>query len=470
MGRIEKTVFISYRRANPWFARAIFQDLTHNGYDVFLDYNGIASGDFESVIIENIRARAHFLVLLTPSALERCSDPADWFRREIETALDSRRNIIPLTLENFAFSAPAIDSQLQGSLAPLKRYNALNIPADYFDEAMTRLREKFLNIPLDTVLHPASPSAGKAAKDEQAAASTAPIVTENELTAQEWFERAFNATDQDEKVRFYSNAINLNPDDAEAFYNRGKARKAKGDVGGALQDYDEALRLKPSDTDALVNRGNARKIKGDLDGALQDYDEAIRLNPDDSEAFYNRGNARKAKGDLGGALQDYDEALRLKPDNSDALVNQGNARKAKGDLNRALQDYDKAIRLKPDDAIAFYNRGVARKAKGDLDGALQDYDEAIRLDPDYSIALGNRGVVRKIKGDLDGALRDYNEAIRLNPDHADALFNRGIIRQHRNQHVAAIADFQKYLDVGGGQQHGDTRQVEQMISDLKKKL
>ena len=93
-------------------------------------------------------------------------------------------------------------------------------------------------------------------------------------------------------------------------------------------------------------------------------------------------------------------------------------------------------------------------AHSKLDGALQDYDEAIRLDPDYSIALGNRGVVRKIKGDLDGALRDYNEAIRLNPDHADALFNRGIIRQHRNQHVAAIADFQKYLDVGGGQQPG----------------
>jgi hypothetical protein len=59
MGRIEKTVFISYRRTNfPW-GLAIFQDLTHHGYDVFFDYTGIASGDFEKVILENIRARAH---------------------------------------------------------------------------------------------------------------------------------------------------------------------------------------------------------------------------------------------------------------------------------------------------------------------------------------------------------------------------------------------------------------------------
>jgi hypothetical protein len=77
-----------------------------NGYDVFLDYNGLGSGDFERVTTQNIKARAHFLVLLTPSALERCHDPSDWLRREIETALANQRNIIPLLLEGFDFSAP----------------------------------------------------------------------------------------------------------------------------------------------------------------------------------------------------------------------------------------------------------------------------------------------------------------------------------------------------------------------------
>src|SRR5271165_4531632 len=149
MGRIEKTVFLSYRRTNALGARAIFQSLTQHGYDVFFDFNGIASGDFESVILENIRARAHFVVLLTPSALERCGEPEDWLRREIETALEIKRNIVALMLEGFNFGTTAIASQLTGTLAPLKNYNALPVPVEFFDEAMERLRTKYLNVPLD---------------------------------------------------------------------------------------------------------------------------------------------------------------------------------------------------------------------------------------------------------------------------------------------------------------------------------
>jgi hypothetical protein len=117
MERVEKTVFLSYRRTNlPW-ALNIYQNLTHHGFDVFFDYIGISSGDFESVILGNIPARAHFLVLLTPSALERCNDPKDWLRREIETALDTRRNTVPLMLEGFDFGTPKIAEQLTGSIA-----------------------------------------------------------------------------------------------------------------------------------------------------------------------------------------------------------------------------------------------------------------------------------------------------------------------------------------------------------------
>ena len=280
MARIEKTVFISYRRANlPW-ARAIYQDLTQHGFDVFLDYTGVASGDFESVILENLQSRAHFLVLLTPSALEHCGDPGDWLRREIEAALDSRRNIVPLMLEGFDFGTPTIANQLTGTLAPLKQYNAMSIPPEYFDAAMAKLREKFLNVPLDAVLHPASLQARQAANYQKGAAASAPRVAEEELTAQQWFERGINATDHDEKIRFNTEAIRLQPDFAEAFYNRGLARYNKGDLDDALKDYNEAIRLQPDYALAFNNRGLARYNKGDLNGAIKDYNEAIRLQPD----------------------------------------------------------------------------------------------------------------------------------------------------------------------------------------------
>jgi tetratricopeptide (TPR) repeat protein len=276
MGRIEKTVFISYRRSNAPWALAIFQNLTQHGYDVFFDFLGIASGDFGRVILENITARAHFLVLLTPSALERCGEPGDWLHREIETALDTRRNIVPLMLESFDFGTPAIASQLTGKLATLKRYNALRVPVEYFIEAMGRLREKHLNLPLDAVLHPASSSAQQAARDEQAAAGTAPAVQEKELTAQQWFEQGFNAANLAEKLRYYNQTIRLKPDDAAAYNNRGNARGDKGDLDGALQDYGEAIRLKPDYAAAYNNRARIWAHKAHYPAAIGDLQKIPR--------------------------------------------------------------------------------------------------------------------------------------------------------------------------------------------------
>jgi Tfp pilus assembly protein PilF len=346
MERIEKTVFLSYRRTNAPWALAIFHNLTQYGYDVFFDFNGVASGDFERVIIGNIKARAHFIVLLTPSALERCGEPGDWLRREIEMALDTQRNIVPLMLEGFDFGAPGIASGLTGTIAPLKHYNALRVPVEYFEEAMQRLRDRYLNVALDAVLHPASPFAQQIAKEEQVAAAAAPSVTEEELTAQQWFERGLNAADPDEELRCYNEAIRLQPDYAEAFINRGVARSEKGDLEGELRDYNEAIRLQPDNADAFINRSAAQQAKGDLEGALQDCNEAIRLKPNYAVAFFSRGITRKDQGDLEGALQDYDEAIRLKPDYADAFNNRGVARKANGDLTGAQQDFDEAARLR----------------------------------------------------------------------------------------------------------------------------
>jgi len=172
-GRIEKTVFISYRRTNIAWALAIYQSLRIRGYDVFFDFQNINSGDFEQVILGNVKGRAHFLVLLTPPALERCKNPGDWLRREIETAIDEKRNIIPVFLEGFSFGDPMVAQYLTGKLEELKKYNGINIPYDYFNESMEKLNSRFLRVPLDTVLHPISNTVQTIVREQQAAADKA---------------------------------------------------------------------------------------------------------------------------------------------------------------------------------------------------------------------------------------------------------------------------------------------------------
>jgi TIR domain len=178
VARIERTIFISYRRTDVYTAMAVYQDLSSKGYDVFFDYTSISSGDFEQIIINNIKARAHFILILTPTALDRCDEPGDWLRREIETAIDEQRNIVPLFFKGFNFSTPSISEKLTGKLSGLSRYNGLKVHEDYFHAAMDRLREQFLKVPLDAVLHPLSTEAKKAVKQEQS------IV--NQVLAEKW--------------------------------------------------------------------------------------------------------------------------------------------------------------------------------------------------------------------------------------------------------------------------------------------
>ena len=83
--------------------------------------------------------------------------------------------------------------------------------------------------------------------------------------------------------------INLNPDYAEAYNNRGAAYGDKGDVDRAIDDCNTAITLKSDYADAYNNRGNAYDNKGKVDRAISDYTEAIDLNPDYVEAYYNRG-------------------------------------------------------------------------------------------------------------------------------------------------------------------------------------
>ena len=147
------SVFISYRRTTSKYAALlVFKDLTQNGYDVFLDYESIDSGEFEEQILNQIAIRKHFIAILSPGCLDRCLQPGDWLRKEIEYAIEKQRNVVPLLFDNFDFKNA--QPNLTGKLAALADYNGLSVPDGYFDEAMVKLRERFLQQPLKGVIEP----------------------------------------------------------------------------------------------------------------------------------------------------------------------------------------------------------------------------------------------------------------------------------------------------------------------------
>ena len=237
------------------------------------------------------------------------------------------------------------------------------------------------------------------------------------------------------------------PTTEEDFFNSAQAKRAAGDLDGAIADYNRAIRLNPKESAAYNNRRLAKEGRGDLNGAIADYSRAVQLNPKDAFAYNNRGNAKAAKGDFNGAIADYDRAIRLDPKYANAYYDRGLAKKKKNDFAGAISDYNRVIELDPKMAKAYCDRGVAKRRKGDLDGAIIDYDRGIELDPEYAIAYHNRGNAKDDKGDLNGAIADYTRAIELAPKYGDAYYHRASVWLKKKQYDAATKDLQKAIEL-----------------------
>lgn len=57
----------------------------------------------------------------------------------------------------------------------------------------------------------------------------------------------------------------------------------------AIEDYTQALQVDPQNSYAYYNRGITRDGSGDYEGAVEDFSHAIRLDPANADFFHNRG-------------------------------------------------------------------------------------------------------------------------------------------------------------------------------------
>ena len=245
----------------------------------------------------------------------------------------------------------------------------------------------------------------------------------------------------DRAIEAYSYVLDLNPNHALAYSNRGAAYGTKGETDRAIKDFNEAIKLNPGDAVSYNNRGNAYREKGDVDIAIENHDKAIKLNPDYAEAYMSRGVAYREKGDVDIAIENLNKSIQLDPNDALAYYNRGNIYRDKNASDIAITNYTKAIKLKTDFAEAYNVRGITYKDKHKLDNAIEDLNKAIQLRPDYVEAYYNLGNVYDNKGELDNTIENCNRAIQLRPNYAEAYTTRGIARGKKGEFDNAIEDF-----------------------------
>jgi tetratricopeptide (TPR) repeat protein len=181
----------------------------------------------------------------------------------------------------------------------------------------------------------------------------------------------------------YSQAIERNPDDAQAYYQRALARELSGQRAQAIQDYTEAVRLQPDNAAWHHYLGRACAQLGQWDKAAAAYAKAdlwARPLRDDSFAyaclFLIRGDSEGYNRFCQGMIQRV--AQTEAPSRYDAYVLARScavARKGPVDPAQAVQWANQAV---GSDHNPWYLHalGLAHYRAGQFDQALQSFTKA----------------------------------------------------------------------------------------------
>jgi tetratricopeptide (TPR) repeat protein len=218
----------------------------------------------------------------------------------------------------------------------------------------------------------------------------------------------------------------------------------------AIDDFNKSIQLSPDNATVYNNRGNALMDLGHPDEAVKDFDRAIALSPDYGAAHNNRGNAHAALGQYDPAFQDYRKAVELMPQNAVPFNGRGKAHEELKRYHAAVRDLTRAITLNPKYAAAYHNRAVAYLAVDMYREAADDATQAINFlppdtpDPDLLLLRA-----RAYSGDkkFNQAVDDLNKVIELKPDLAEAYIERGMVFSQVRRFDDAIGDLTRAIEI-----------------------
>jgi tetratricopeptide (TPR) repeat protein len=115
-------------------------------------------------------------------------------------------------------------------------------------------------------------------------------------------------------------------EDYMAVYQRAMQKYESNDLKGALADFDIVIQLKPDFASAYVNRGNIRDDLGNPTGALEDYSKALKIDGRDHSTYFNRGITYSRLERYNEAIADFKKSIALKMDYAPAYRGLGVAK------------------------------------------------------------------------------------------------------------------------------------------------
>ncbi|NIM00361.1 MAG: tetratricopeptide repeat protein [Acidobacteria bacterium] len=191
--------------------------------------------------------------------------------------------------------------------------------------------------------------------------------------------------------------------DYDEVVERGRAALRDRDYAAAAAAFEEAVELRPDEVDAWFRLGLARSANDEPGAAIAAYGRAAELDETHAQARNNLGNVLFRRGDYEEALKWYERALAIRPDYLVALYHRG----------WVLRHFNRN-----EEAEAAFNRCLELSPQGAR-------ERSTRLD-----CLFFAGTMRFRAEDYEGAAAAMTRLIESNAGHIEARYYLGMAYRH----------------------------------------
>jgi tetratricopeptide (TPR) repeat protein len=120
----------------------------------------------------------------------------------------------------------------------------------------------------------------------------------------------------DSAVLRFQDAVELNPNSAEAYYRAGVAYEYTGNLAAAISAYERSIRIDSTRAEVRQNLGQLLGRSGRYDEALAEFSAALRASKDskiNSLSYYCIGLIYGLRGETETAIAAYQESIRSDP-------------------------------------------------------------------------------------------------------------------------------------------------------------
>ncbi len=267
-------------------------------------------------------------------------------------------------------------------------------------------------------------------------------------------QRYFEKAKYREAAIQFTNAIQVDPQYAEAHYQLGQTYLRLQQWLRAYQELQRTVELQPDHYEAHKQLANLLIAGREFTQAKEHTDFLLQKQPNDPEVHATMANLLAAQGNFNGAIGEMQKAISLRPDRAESYVSLAILQDRSGQTDAAEANFKKVVELDPKAVRAEMALGAFYQSHSRFAEAEQEFRKAIAVDPklpDSRAALARLYLMEGKRAEAEEFLKQSKPDVAENPTGyrmlGDFYFATGDVDQAIKEYASLYKEHPKDLQV-----------------------